>query len=69
MGGGFEECGGGYRSLLDNGAIEQVKEITLFGVWIFEKKAVFREVIFLEMEMSKLFSISNICIFEETFEN
>ena len=26
-----------YRSLLDNGAMEQVKEMTLLGVWIYEK--------------------------------
>ena len=44
-----------YRSLLDNGAIEQVKEITLLGVWRYEKKAVFREVTDPEMGVNIIF--------------
>ena len=39
--------------------MEQVKEITLLGVWRYEKKAVLREVIDQEMRV-KMFSMSNL---------
>ena len=59
VGGGFQGVEDVYRSLLDNGAMEQVKEITLLGVWRYEKKAVLREVIDQEMRV-KMFSMSNL---------
>ena len=54
-GGGFEGEEDVYRSLLDNGAIEQVKEITLLAVWIYEKKAVSRELVDMEMGIKMIF--------------